>query len=182
MQDFFLQFRYLKVVSIPSDYVVAGITPDQLKAELSVEEAARLIMRPGVGVGEVKFGLTKDQIVGILGEPEFTLHKIYLNYPSMGLQLVLNGPGPEGRETLGMIIANPWDAAGLTRRDFPGSTPEGIRVGSSVQQVRDAYGEPDPAQPSDKAPPDGPHLARYGKQALLFGFVDGKVAQIVMSR
>lgn len=169
-------------MAIPSDYGVAGITPDQLKAALSLEESARLIMTPGVGVGEVRFGMTKDQIVGVLGEPEFTLHKVYLNYPSMGLQLVLNGPGPEGRETLGTIIANPWDAASLTRRDFPGGTPEGIRIGSSVQQVHDAYGEPDPAQPSDKASADGPHVARYGKQALMFGFVDGKVAQIVMSR
>ena len=162
--------------------MVAGITPDQLKAALSLEEADRLIIKPGVGVGEVKFGLTKDQIVDILGEPEFTLHKIYLNYPSMGLQLVLNGPGPEGNETLGLIIANPWDVASLTRRDFPGGTSEGIRIGSSVQQVHDAYGKPDPAHPSDKAPPDGLHIARYGKQALLFGFLDGKVAQIVISR
>lgn len=169
-------------LAVPSDFVVAGTTPDQLKAALNMEEAARLIMTPSVGVGEVKFGMTKDQIVGILGEPEFTLHKVYLNYPSLGLQLVLNGRGPKGRETLGLIIANPWDAASLTRREFPGGTPEGIRIGSSVQQVHDAYGEPDPAQPSDQAPPDGPHLARYGKQALMFGFLDGKVAQIVMSR
>ncbi|MFN0055051.1 MAG: hypothetical protein ACKV0T_23000 [Planctomycetales bacterium] len=167
-------------MAIPPDYVVAGITPDQLRAALSAEEGARLIMKPGVGVGEVKFGMTRDQIVGILGEPEFTLHKVYLNYPSMGLQFVLQGP--EGNETLGLIIANPWDAASLTRRDFPGETSKGIRIGSSVQQVHDAYGKPDPAHPGDKAPPDGPHIARYGKQSLMFGFVDGKVAQIVMSR
>jgi outer membrane lipoprotein-sorting protein len=167
-------------LAIPPGYEVAGITRDELKAELSKEEAARLIMKPGVGVGDVRFGMTRAEIVQLLGAPEFTLHKTYLNYPSMGLQLALLGP--EGRETLGMIIANPWDAANLTKRDFPGNTAEGISMGSTVEQVHEAYGEPDPPPTGKSALPEGLHMDGYGKRGLSFGYTDGKVAQIIMSR
>ncbi|MCY2968976.1 MAG: hypothetical protein NT069_36015 [Planctomycetota bacterium] len=163
-------------LTIPEDYVIAGVSPDQLQAALTEEEAARLTIHPGVCVGGVKFGMTRDQIVAVLGEPEFILHGVYLNYPSKGLQLVLVGLP---RDTLGMIIANPWDAASLTRRDFPGRTVEGIRIGSSAEQVHDAYGEPDDTDSVTKDRPDGPHVARYSKLALMFGFVNGKVAQII---
>jgi hypothetical protein len=94
----------------------------------------------------------------------------------MGLQLVLGGREPDN---LGMIIANPYDAASLTRNEFPGQTDTGIRIGSTKQDVVDVYGEPDPRLPSDK-PSSFP--ARYNKLALMFSFVDGKVAQIIAGR
>jgi hypothetical protein len=163
-------------MTIPPDYTFVGIFPDQLKAPPNGQEAAKLTIVPGIGIGEVKFGMSREQIVAILGEPEFTMYDEYLCYASKGLQLVLKGPGPG---TLGMIIANPGDAISLTRNEFPGQTNKGIRMGSSKEQVRDAYGEPDPPLPSDKK--DHP-VARYSKLGLMFGFADGKVQQISVDR
>lgn len=65
----------------------------------------------------------------------------------MGLQLVLVGREPD---KLGMIIAKPMDLVSLTRNDFSGQTNYGVQMGSSEQQVRDAYGAPDPPLQSDK--------------------------------
>ena len=162
-------------MSIPPGYTVVGIYPDEVKPAPSEAEAAKLTIVPGIGIGEVKFGMSREQIVAILGEPEFTNLGVYLCYPSRGLQLILVGREPD---RLGMIIANPMDLVALTRNEFPGQTDKGIRMGSSEQQVREAYGAPDPPLPTDK----GQGIARYGKLAIMFGFVDGKVQQIIAER
>jgi len=162
-------------MSIPPGYTVVGIYPDEVKPAPSEAEAAKLTIVPGIGIGEVKFGMSREQIVAILGEPEFTNLGAYLCYPSRGLQLILVGREPD---RLGMIIANPMDLVALTRNEFPGQTDKGIRMGSSEQQVREAYGAPDPPLPTDK----GQGIARYGKLAIMFGFVDGKVQQIIAER
>jgi len=120
--------------------------------------------------------MSRQQIVAILGEPEFTLHEVYLNYASKGLQLVLVGREPN---KLGMIIANPYDAASLTRHEFPGQTDKGIQIGSSEQEVTDAYGQPDPRRPNI---PAHLHYAAYENLGLSIGFLDGKVSQITASR
>ena len=123
--------------------------------------------------------MSREQIVAILGEPEFTMYDSYLCYPSKGLQLVLVGREPD---KLGMIIANPADAASLTRNEFPGQTDKGIRIGSSEKQVRDTYGEPDAPLPSDKDVPKQLKIARYKNLGIQFEFTDDKLAQIIAVR
>lgn len=162
-------------MTIPHDYAIVGISEDQLEPPLSKQQAAKLTIVPGVGIGDVKFGMSREQIVAVLGEPEFTMHGVYLTYPSKGLQLVLVGHEPD---KLGLIIANPSDAASLTRNEFPGQTDNGIRIGSSVEEVRDAYGEPDAPLPNDSRVA----IARYNKRGIMFTFVEGKLDQIFVSR
>ncbi len=163
-------------MTIPADYKIVGLTPDQLKPPPSKEEAAKRTIVPGVGIGQVKFGMSRDEIVAILGEPEVVLHDTYLGYLSMGLQLVTGGPELDELE---MIIANPGDAASNVRHEFPGQTDKGIRIGSSWQEVIDAYGQPDPPLPST---PAYMKLVGYEKLGLSFSFVEDKVAQIFVSR
>lgn len=161
-------------MTIPSGYTVVGLTPNQLKPAPGKQEAAKLTIVPGDGIGTVKFGMSREQIVAVLGEPEFTMHKVYLCYPSKGLQLALTGREPD---KLGLIIANPADAASLTRNDFPGQTDKGIRIGSSSQEVRDAYGKPD-----GPLADDGAAIVRYKELGIMFSFIDGKVAQIIAAQ
>jgi hypothetical protein len=165
-------------MTIPEGYTVMGVSRDQLKPPPNEQEASKLTIVPGVGIGEVKFGMSREQIVAILGEPEFTLHEEYLGYPSKGLQLSLGG---READKLGWIVANPGDAASLVQHDFRGQTDKGIRIGSSSRAVADAYGKPDPPLPSDKDHPQL-HVARYETLGLMFSFVDDKVAQIFASR
>ncbi len=120
--------------------------------------------------------MSLDQIVAILGEPDFDLFGEYFNYSSLGLQLVLTGREPD---KLGMIIANPSDAASRTRNDFPGQTDKGIRIGSTRREVLEAYGQPDPSLPEDNA--TNP-LFRYNKLGLMFSFWEHKVLQIFAGR
>jgi hypothetical protein len=164
-------------MSIPADYKLCGLTADQLKPALSAEEAAKLTLVPGAGIGQVKFEMTREQIVAILGEPEFTLYETYLEYPSKGLQLILAG-GHASAGTLGMIIANPGDAASRIQNSFPGQTDKGIRIGSTKQQVLGAYGEPDALPPDfDKRIDTAGYNLKHG---IGFFFLDGKVSQIIL--
>ena len=166
-------------MTVPAGYTIKGLSADQLKPPPSEKVAATLTIMPSVGIGEVKFGMSREQIVAILGEPEFTIRGVYLSYPSKGLQLVLVGREPD---KLGMIIANPGDAASLVRNEFLGQTDNGIRTGSSTQDVFDAYGKPDTPLPSDKNMPKGLKIARYEKLGMMFSFVDDKVKQIIATR
>ncbi|MBX3438975.1 MAG: hypothetical protein KF861_15900 [Planctomycetaceae bacterium] len=164
-------------MTIPPGFTVVGLSADQLKSGSSEEEVSKLTIVPGDGIGPVKFGMSREQIVALLGDPEFTLHESYLCYPSKGLQLVLAGREPD---MLGMIIVNPSDAASLTRNDFHGRTDKGIRMGSSKQEVRDAYGEPDAPLPSDRG--SRADVFRYEKLGVMFVFLDSKVQQIILNR
>lgn len=163
-------------MTIPADFAVVGLAADELQPPPTKEEAVKLTITPGEGIGEVKFGMTREQIVAILGEPEFVQFDVYLNYPSKGLQLNLTGPGM----TFGMIVANPHDAANLTRHDFPGQTDKGIRIGSTRAEVIAAHGPADPPLPSDRR--GGPDMARYEKLRISFCYVNGKVEQIFAFR
>lgn len=166
-------------MTIPKDYKIVGLSADELKPPPSEKEAAKLTIELGVGLGEVKFGMTRKQIVAVLGEPEFTLHDSYLCYPSKGLQLVLVGREPD---KLGTIIANPMDASMLTRNEFPGQTGKGIRIGSTLKQIRNAYGEPDVVLPLGNSNPKKLRSASYGQLGAQFHFWEGKVAQIFANR
>ncbi len=164
---------------VPDDYSATGMFPDQLKPAPNGREAAKLMIVPGVGIGEAKFGMSREQIVAVLGEPEFVIGETCLCYPSKGLQLCLVGREPD---RLGMIIANPMDYATRTRNEFPGQTDKGIRIGSSEQEVLDTYGEPDPLRPGEHAPSERVGVASYGELGLQYRFVEGKVQQIITAR
>ena len=162
-------------MTVPEEYTVVGLSEDELGPPPDEEEASRLTIVPGVGIGDVKFGMSREEIVARFGEPEVAQHGVYLTWASKGLQLVLVGREPD---KLGMIIANPADAGSLTRNEFPGQTDKGICIGSSLQEVHDAYGKQDP-------PRDGrsdAEVASYAELGIIFSFRDGKVAQIMAVR
>lgn len=162
-------------LTIPEGYRVVG--NQELKTPATAEEASRLVLKPGRGVGAVKFGMSREEIIAVMGEPEIVMHGIYLSYPSVGLQFILAGRKPN---RLGNIIVNPSDAANLKRHDFPGQTEKGIKIGSTREEVIDAYGEPDP--PRDDVPRHPViQMLHYSSLYVTFNLLDGKVVQIFMN-
>ncbi|MCA9123337.1 MAG: hypothetical protein H6822_08305 [Planctomycetaceae bacterium] len=155
-------------LAVPDGYQLVGLARNELKPPLSEDEAARLTIIPGVGVGDIRFGMSRDEIAAILGEPEFVQHGTYLCYPSKGLQFII----AVGK--LQTIIANPGDAPSLVQRDFPGKTDSGIGIGSTVAQLTAAY--PNLQQKKYKGIPVVDMVDE--KLGLFFGTVDGKVGQI----
>jgi hypothetical protein len=122
------------------DPVLEPGKPDE-PAEKPVVGAGGLQVVPLVGVGAVKFGMSKEEVIKSLGRPERD-ERIALYYlGSKGIHIVLN-------PRTGVSQIHCWS------KDFPmpppealttfvGKTEQGIGMGSSREQIVAAYGRPD---------------------------------------
>jgi hypothetical protein len=96
-----------------------------------------LVVVPKVGIGELKFGMTLKEVSDLWGPPDLTKNPGYIldYYGWRGVSLGFP------YEKL-MIINCLNELAGDDVVSFDGTTPEGIRLGSTEDEVIAAYGEP----------------------------------------
>jgi outer membrane lipoprotein-sorting protein len=148
--------------------------------------AEKLLLTVGEGIGPVKFGMSQEQVVELLGEPEergepkqlvgrggSTWEAEGWRYNSQGLWIGFSSlPEPGG---LSSITCRPGN---FTSQGFQGKTSEGIGLGSSPEDVRRAYGDPTEVQPFK----DGLGAYRYPEKWFRVGFVDGVVYQLQIER
>ena len=95
----------------------------------------KLIIRPGVGIGELHFGDSSDKVTKVLGKPDFMMGDWLYQYT--GLAVVTR----EGK----VYSFQGGDAKGLGTRNVQQcrlQTVEGIGIGSTEQQIVKIYGEP----------------------------------------
>ncbi|MHC4061341.1 MAG: hypothetical protein ACYSUC_11235 [Planctomycetota bacterium] len=97
---------------------------------------------PGVGLGKVKFGMAKEQVTALLGEPDRIeaggMALYYLR--SKGLQILIDpGRGVRAIDCWSKDYPN----APHEMTTFAGKTEEGIGIGATREQIVAAYGEPD---------------------------------------
>lgn len=122
-------------------------------------------IEPGVAVGSVHSGMTTQQVIAELGQPDPTNYFFDTNY--------YGGPALEYSH-LGLIVAP--DKGGVVNRvtithPFAGRSKDGIGIGSSRAEVIRAYGAPTITRPGTA----GYEFLRYGKLGLIFQLHDGKV-------
>ncbi len=99
-------------------------------------------IEPGIGIGNVRFGMTQEQVVEALGRPD----KIWDYPPHREVTLVYRPRGLEVsvREDGGVVAVEcSAECFAPGARPFAGHTTTGVGMGSSWQEIRDAYGEPD---------------------------------------
>ncbi len=164
----------------PAGYAVTTIgTPPADRKEIFDQP---LVATANVGVGPLKFSMPRAEIIHLLGKPDQeTVHVPNLtvddntiqvdgqarpqgaalvvltefhtmNYDGLGFRLTV-----EAQDGLTGIQCFGQDSLGAQGRTFRGATAEGIRIGSSVQDVLKAYGKPD--EQSDQKLSYGPlHL------------------------
>jgi hypothetical protein len=113
-------------------------------------------IEPGIAVGSVHSGMTMQQVIAKLGQPDQTNDSV-LVYSHLGLQVA---PG-NGEVVHRVTVEHP----------FTGRSKEGIGIGSSRADVIKAYGEPTVAKPGTA----GYEFLRYSKLGLVFQLHDGKV-------
>jgi hypothetical protein len=99
----------------------------------------------GVGVGPIKFGMSGDQVMRILGKPDkIEGNGVGLNYAaSRGLSMAVS-------RYRGVLRIDCWSAeiraiAQDSVSTFEGATKEGIGMNATYRQIRTAYGKPDKA-------------------------------------
>jgi hypothetical protein len=113
-------------------------------------------IEPSVAVGSVHSGMTIQQVIAELGQPDQT-NNLALVYSQLGLQVAPGNSNIVHRVT----IVYP----------FAGRTKDGIGIGSSRADVIKAYGEPTVA----KSGTSGYEFLRYSKLGLVFQLHDGNV-------
>jgi len=115
---------------------------DKADEEASVGE---LIIEPSVGIGPVKFGMSKEEVTKHFGLPDKVLADgTKLNYvSSRGLSFTVDSE-------LGLQEIGCWSEGMLPSRitTFAGKTKEGIGIGSYFALLHDFYGMPNESSPN----------------------------------
>jgi len=129
-----------------------------------------LLITPRVSVGEVKAGMTEDEVIAALGQPDRQQGDVLIYDAQFGFSVVCNR----------QKIVRAVHCGGPV--SFKCRTKEGIGVGSSKDELIKAYGQPadwakTPAQGNQPAQ----DLLDYTPLGLNFTLHDSKVYSIVVN-
>ncbi len=167
----------------------------------------KLIIAPEVGLGPLQFGMSETEVLELLGTPDEVVTRVPL-IPNADEVSEINGEKrPPGGELIvltqlkvltysGLGISLTFEASaglgGITCRSqvpitseisLPGQTMEGIRLGSTSDELIMAYGDPDevryPTGNDMPARKDSSTSFRYEKLGYVFSLnEEGKVSSI----
>ncbi len=133
--------------------------------------SASLVIEPGVSIGPVRSGMTIEQVVAELGEPDRKKDSA-LEYLNLGFSVI---PDEAGIVHI-VLCVDPRGNKGPFTNAFAGRTKEGIRMGSSRADVVGAYGEPTATETIAGTPAF--ETVRYRPLGLVFELREGKVDMI----
>lgn len=140
------------------------------------EPPVELTIEPLVGIGPVKFGMSKDEVIEHFGQPDriFEGKVTKLNYvPSRGLSFVVDAE-------LGMNEIGCWSDGMLPSRitTFSGRTKEGIGIGAAREEIVAAYGQPDRISTGSGVPFESLH---YDKLQAKFIINEDRLMSITLN-
>jgi len=136
-------------------------------------QPAEMVITPGVGVGPITLGMSKEDVIKHLGKPDKTEGKgSGLNYiSSMGLSVMVS-------PRKGVVSISCWTSRvmywlyALGMKDFRGATDKGIKMGAGRDDIVRAYGK------ADSESGGAPLYMDYRSQGIEFILCSGKLAQI----
>ena len=110
-------------------------------AEQGTVSISDLLIVPRVGMGPIKFGMSKDEVIKHFGRPDFA-HGIILTYAAKGVEFVIKEP--RGVTSIIGCAKECFFGSRAERlaKDFEGATDKGIRIGASEKQIVAVYGQP----------------------------------------
>jgi RNA polymerase sigma factor (sigma-70 family) len=168
-----LKLKFAVVTGI--GLVCGGIVTMALTAALaatdskSTQDGSFLIV-PGASVGQIRKGMTTNQVETALGKPDKWQGKFMVYDKQLGLSV--------GQTSQGVAVVLCGDSmlkyAGVKK--FKGRTKEGIGMLSTRDNVIKAFGQPTSAQPWN----DGQQQLKYNQLGLTFVLESGKVIHITV--
>jgi hypothetical protein len=131
-----------------------------------------MLVIPRVGVGPVKFGMKKEQVMNVLGKPErMEGGGVALYYlTSRGVHFLVD-PRRGVRSIECWSAKHPTPFPGMVT--FSGKTDKGIGMGASREEVVAAYGEPERTDSAGSL-----ENLRYSQLGMSFGFAEGRLVNI----
>ncbi len=100
------------------------------------EQAEAMLIRPGLGVGPVRFGMTIGEMKECLGEPDIAATGVSFVYADLGIEVVTRDEQVHSINCVDHIKDAPEVKACQHK------TSEGIGIGSTESELIAAYGEP----------------------------------------
>jgi hypothetical protein len=137
-------------------------------AQSAWTSSASMVIDPGVAIGPVRSGMTMQQVIAELGEPDRKKDSV-LEYLNLGFSVI---PSKEGFVHI-VLCVDPAGKEGPFTKAFAGHTKEGIGMGSSRAEVIRAYGEPTATEAIDGKP--GFEALRYRPLGLVFDLREARV-------
>jgi len=154
-----------KTVEEPEETPEVTSPPAKTETPPVVEETLMKIM-PLTGVGPVTFGMSKQQVIQALGQPDESEHIMMLYLQSKGLSVTFRSGGVNQIN----CYSKQYPTAPPQITTFRGKTEEGIGMGISKQKIISAYGQPDSIQN-----PRGMEMLTYSRLHTNFILVDDKL-------
>jgi RNA polymerase sigma-70 factor (ECF subfamily) len=159
-----------------------GMSPEQVADQLGepekrgISDTARVQQQYWERYA-AKFGMSPEQLADQLGKSQkrgIATVSQYWEYYSQGITLSFSG---DTTPRLKQVTCRGWNN-NFVSRNFPGRTTEGIALGSSPTEVRQAFGDPESEQPIQ----DGIGAFDYFDKRLRIGFFGGKVQMLTTWR
>lgn len=139
------------------------------------EPPDKLIIEPLVGIGPVRFGMPREEVVEHFGKPDriFPGELTKLNYvPSRGLVFTVDAE-------LGLQEIACWSEGMLPSRvtTFAGKTNEGVGIGATQEQIVEIYGQPDRTSAGSRGIIQNLH---YDKLSAKFSLKEGRIMSMIL--
>jgi hypothetical protein len=131
-----------------------------------------MVMVPGVGMDNIRFGITVEEMKKLLGEPERTLGGAF-EYPSQGFAVLRSA---RDKRVAAILCGNQTKDSPLIRACRV-RTDKGIGMGSTENQIRAAYGPP-----AATTNVQGITVLKYPALPAEFALIEGKVVHMTFTR
>lgn len=160
----------------PAGYKVQTMGTPELPVAAAAPQLKDLVVTPGVGIGPVKFRMTREEVEKLLGKPDGIQEVgktgyVNMSYGSRGFFLGVS-------KTLGVVTIScvTQQSMAVRVRDFTGKTDKGIALGASSTAIIKAYGEP-----TSKELDEGTTHMSYGSLHTQFTLLGDKLVQILLT-
>jgi len=161
----------------PATQPAPSASPGQATAtapDRASTQPAEMVITPGVGVGPVTLGMSREEVIKHLGKPvKIEGEGGYgLNYiSSLGLSVLVS-------PRKGVVSISCWTSrvmywlSALGMKDFRGATDKGIKMGAGRDEIVRAYGR------ADSESGGAPLYMDYRSEGIKFILCSGKLAKI----
>jgi hypothetical protein len=130
---------------------------------------------PGQGYGAVRLGMTREEVVAAIGQPELKVSSAAYQYAD-GFAVVF-----DRSFRVSSIMCGGWCEGDKPMVDrFRGSTASGIGMGSSSSTVRKAYGAPEGLRTVEGDPNFS--VMEYPSLGVAFAFRHDRLVKITVSK
>ncbi len=137
-----LKSRHIIIIMTMGLLCIGCADKDERDGEVSQQQdATAAAIQPGVGVGEVKFGMTLEDMKDVLGKPDIDATGISYVYADRGIEVVLR----DDKVYCIYCVDHIPNAPDVKACAY--QTAQGIGIGSSESDIIAAYQEPSKRSP-----------------------------------